>query len=80
MCYLNSCINYKNIYLQTVPLNPYSMYAGGAVAPVMMVPSTAGTFCNVRQYAPVQVYSQPPPQPVLQPIQLSEADLKMVII
>uniref|UniRef100_A0A1B6KPF8 CUE domain-containing protein n=1 Tax=Graphocephala atropunctata TaxID=36148 RepID=A0A1B6KPF8_9HEMI len=60
-----------------VPMNPYGMYAGGTMAPVMMVPSTAAPMYGMRPYTPVPVYTQPP-VPVAPPPQLNEADLKQV--
>lgn len=60
----------------SVPVNPYGVY-GNPVAPIMMVPSTGSSLYGLRPYAPVQVYAQAP-QPVVQPVQLSEADLKQI--
>lgn len=65
---------------QTGPVNPY--FYPGAVAPVMMVPST-NTLFGMRQCAPVQVYTQPvPTQPtaVTPEAQFSEQDLKQVCL
>lgn len=62
---------------QRVPVNPYAMYASNAMAPMMMVPSTASPIYGLRPYAPVPVYTQPP-VPVAPVPQLSEADLKQV--
>jgi len=58
-----------------VAVNPYGgYYAGGTMAPVVMVPSTASPIYGMRPYTPVPVYTQPAPPPV----QLNEADLKQV--